>query len=280
MRRLSAGSAVAQLWAVFWSVLCVVPFALIVLLAFKSNTDIYSHPLSIVGVDWQPGNFVDAWVGPAGGTGFGVFLLNSALVAVIALAGCVMLGSVTAYFATLASRRVSRLIIRALLVATVMPLVMLLIPYYTAFNAIGLLSNPLALGVVYAALCLPTCTLILHSFYLGFPTELRDAAAVDGLGIFRTFVRIALPLSKGPIVAVAMVNGFFIWGETQVAIVLLQDPLSRTIPVGLLAFRGQFTTNTGGIFAGLAIATIPVILLYLAFNRSVAKGVALGGAFR
>ena len=77
-----------------------------------------------------------------------------------------------------------------------------------------------------------------------------------------------------------MVNGFFIWGETQVAIVLLQDPLSRTIPVGLLAFRGQFSTNTGGIFAGLAIATIPVIILYLLFHRSVAKGVALGGVFR
>ena len=195
MSRLRPGSVVAQLWAVLWSVLCVVPFVLIVLLAFKSNTDIFSRPLSLLGVDWQPSNFVDAWVGPPGGQGFAVFLLNSAIVAVIALVGCVVIGAFTAYFATLASPRVGKAIIRAFLVATVMPLVMLLIPYYTAFNALGLLSSPLALGVVYAALCLPTCTLILHSFYLGFPTELRDAASVDGLGIFRTFLRIALPLS-------------------------------------------------------------------------------------
>ena len=122
--------------------------------------------------------------------------------------------------------------------------------------------------------------LILHSFYLGFPGELREAASLDGLGPVQTFVRIVLPLSKGPIVAVGMVNGFFVWGETQLAIVLLQDPESRTIPVGLLDFQGQFSANTGAIFAGLTMATIPLIALYLVFNRSIAKGVALGGVFR
>lgn len=279
-RKVRATTAVAQFGAVTWSVLAAVPFVLIVLLAFKSSTDIYSNPLGVVGVDWNLQNFADAWNGPPGGQGFAVYLFNSGVVAIIAISGCVLVGAITAYFATLSSPRVRTVVIRGFLVATTLPLIMLLIPYYSAFNSLDLLSRPWATGIVYVAICLPTCVLILHSFYLGFPGELREAASLDGLGPVQTFVRIVLPLSKGPIVAVGMVNGFFVWGETQLAIVLLQDPESRTIPVGLLDFQGQFSANTGAIFAGLTMATIPLIALYLVFNRSIAKGVALGGVFR
>lgn len=279
-RRTTVGGAAGQLWAILWSLLCALPFALIVLLAFKSNTDIFTNPLGIIGVDWSPGNFAEAWNGPSGGEGFYVYLLNSVAVAIVALIGCVIVGAFTAYFATLAPRWVKNAVIRGFLIATTMPIIMLLIPYYSSFSALSILSQPWALGVVYAALCLPTCVLILHSFYLGFPTELREAAALDGLGAIQTFIRVVLPLSKGPIVAVAIMNGIFVWGETQMAIVLLQNPSSRTIPVGLLDFQGQFSANTGAIFAGLTLATLPIIIIYLIFNRSVAKGVALGGVFR
>lgn len=279
-RKVSLGTGVAQSAAVAWTLLAVVPFALIVLLAFKSNTDIYTNPLGLVGVQWQPQNFVDAWNGVPGGQGFATYLVNSVVVTIVALTGCVLIGAFTAYFATLASTRVRLAVIRSFLVATTLPLIMLLIPYYTAFNVLSLLSSPWALGGLYIALCLPTCVLILHSFYLGFPGELREAAALDGLGLFQVFVRIVLPLSKGPIVAVGMINGFFVWGETQLAIVLLQAPASRTVPVGLLDFQGQFSANTGAIFAGLTLATVPLIIVYLVFNRSIAKGVALGGVFR
>lgn len=77
-----------------------------------------------------------------------------------------------------------------------------------------------------------------------------------------------------------MVNGFFIWGETQLSIVLLQSPSSRTVPVGLLDFQGQFGNNMGAIFAGLTLSTVPLIVIYLVFQRSITKGVALGGVFR
>jgi raffinose/stachyose/melibiose transport system permease protein len=274
------GTAVGQVWAVLWSLLALVPFALIVMLGFKSTTDIYSNPLGIFGIEWRFQNFIDVWNGTTGGQGFATYLVNSVLVTTIAISGCVLIGAFTGYFATLASPRVRKLVIRGFLVATTLPLIMLLIPFYTAFGALDLLSSPWALGVVYVALCLPTCTLILHSFYLGFPGELREAAALDGLGLVQTFIRIVLPLSKGPIVAVGMVNGFFVWGETQLAIVLLQSASSRTVPVGLLDFQGQFSNNMGAIFAGLTLATVPLVVIYLIFQKSITKGVALGGVFR
>ena len=279
-RKFNVVTAVGQSWAILWSLLALVPFVLIIMLGFKSTSDIYSNPLGIIGVEWKPQNFVDVWNGTTGGEGFATYLVNSVVVTFIAISGCVLIGAFTAYFATLASVRVRTLVIRGFLVATTLPLIMLLIPFYSAFSALDLLSSPWALGVVYVALCLPTCTLILHSFYLGFPSELREAAALDGLGLFQTFVQIVLPLSKGPLVAVGMINGFFIWGETQLAIVLLQSPSSRTVPVGLLDFQGQFSNNMGAIFAGLTLATVPLIIVYLIFQRSITKGIALGGVFR
>ncbi|MDQ0634373.1 ABC-type glycerol-3-phosphate transport system permease component [Arthrobacter pascens] len=278
--RVRASTVVGHTGAILWSVLAIIPFALIILLAFKSNTDIYTDPLGLFNVKWHPQNFVDAWKGAPGGQGFAVYLLNSAIVTTVAITGCLLIGAFTAYFATLATPRVRMMVVRLFLVATTLPLIMLLIPYYTAFNALDLLGSPWALGVLYIALCLPTCVLILHSFYLGFPSELAEAAAIDGLGRIQTFVKIVLPLSKGPIVSVGMINAFFVWGETQLAIVLLQAPGSRTIPVGLLDFKGQFASNTGAIFAGLTLATIPLIIVYLVFNRTITKGVALGGVFR
>ena len=279
-RRPSLGQLLGQLVSVMWTSLAVLPFLLIILLSFKSNTDIFTNPLGILDVDWRPENFSEAWFGPPGGQGFAQYVLNSVVVTAIGIAGCVLLGSFTAYFATLASPRVRALVIAGFLAAATLPLIMLLIPYYSAFSALSLLSTPWAVGVVYACLCLPTSVLILHGFYLGFPAELREAAALDGLGLMRTYLRIVLPLSRGPLVAVGLINGIFVWGETQLAIVLLQAPDSRPIPVGLLDFQGQFSANTGAIFAGLTLATVPLVLLYLVFNGSITKGIALGGVFR
>jgi len=267
-------------WAIIWTLLAVLPFIFIILLAFKPTSVIYSNPLGLVGVDWKPQNFVDAWNGPPGGGGFAFYLINTIIVAVISIGLSLVIGSFTAYFLSLASLRVRRIAIAILLVTTVTPVVLLLISYYQAFNFLGLLSNPVALAIIYVALVLPNTVLILQSFYLGFPAELREAAALDGLGPLRTFWTVVTPLSRGPLVAVAMLNGFNIWGETQVAIVMLVSAQSRTVPIGLLAFQGEFQSNTGAIFAGLTIATIPVLIVYLIFNRQVTKGIALGGVFR
>ncbi|PJJ65623.1 carbohydrate ABC transporter permease [Compostimonas suwonensis] len=273
-------SIVGHGWAILWTLISVLPFIFIVLLAFKSTTAIYTDPIGLVGVDWKPQNFVDAWNGPPGGGGFGFYLINTVVVAAIAITLSLVLGSFTAYFLSLASARVRRIGVVILLVTTITPVVLLLIPYYQAVNLLGLLSNPPALAIIYVALVLPNTVLILQSFYLGFPPELREAAALDGLGPLRTFFTVVSPLSRGPLVAVAMLNGFNIWGETQVAIVMLVQAQSRTVPIGLFAFQGEFQSNTGAIFAGLTIATVPVLIAYLIFNRQVTKGIALGGVFR
>lgn len=279
-RRSRSGEWVAQIWAIFWSALSVLPFVFIVLLAFKSTTDIYTNPVGLIDADWRPENFAEAWVGPPGGVGFAMFMMNTVIVTAISIGLSLIVGSMTAYFLTVCGDRLRKSLMRIVLVAVVTPIVMLLIPYYYASAAMNVLSNPWALAIIYFAIVLPNTILIMYSFYLSFPKELREAASIDGLGVVATFRKIVLPLSKGPLVAVAMINGFNIWGETQIAIVLLTHAESRTIPIGLLSFQGDFQTNTGAVFAGLAMATVPILVAYLIFQRNVTKGIALGGVFR
>jgi ABC-type glycerol-3-phosphate transport system permease component len=264
---------------ILWTLLALIPFALIVLLAFRDNTGIYTNPLGLGGT-FHPENFTVAWKGPAGSAGMAIFLRNSVYAFLSALVVNLSLGATGAYFATRLSKRVSTLYLTVFLIGAVVPFVLLLIPYYQAFNAIGMLNNPIALGALYGILALPTTVLILNAYFVDFPNDLIEAAALDGLSDFKTYVKIVLPLSKGALTAVSVLLAIWVWSETQLAIVLLQSAGGRTAPVGILGFQGAYETDTGALFAALTIIAIPVLVFYFAFHRFIAKGIALGGVVR
>lgn len=268
-----------QVLLVLWTLIVLLPFILIALLAFRPDSEIFAHPLGFGG-GFTLENFLAAWEGPPGGTGLSVYLVNSAIIALAALATNLVIGSFAAYFSVRLPGRLRDGFLVFLLVATVVPHVLLVIPMYQLFDAVGLVDSALAVGVAYGIISMPTTILVLHAFYRDFPAELIEAAAVDGLGLVRSFVSIVLPLSRGAIVGVGILALIFVWGEAQIGITLLQDRAAQSVSIGMLSFRGQFTVQLGPIFAGLAIASIPVIVVYLIFNRFIAKGISLGGVFR
>ena len=279
MIRRRTGRTLGHALLIAWTVLALAPFALMVLLALRDNTDIYAHPLGLGGT-YRPGNFKTAWQGPVGTAGMGTFLRNSIYALVSALVVNLGLGATGAYFASRLPRRVSTWYLGLFLAGSVVPAVMLLIPYYRVLNSLQLLNSPWALGAIYGVLALPTTVLILHAYFVDFPRELVEAATIDGLGDLGAFLRIVLPLSKGALTAVSLLLAVWVWSETQLAIVLLQDPASQTAAVGILGFQGEFTAQLGALFAGLTILAIPVVLVYLVLHRHVSKGIALGGTIR
>ncbi|WP_232668081.1 carbohydrate ABC transporter permease [Pseudonocardia sp. TRM90224] len=267
---------VKNAFLIFWTLLAVGPFLLIVLLSFRDNVGIFGNALGLTG-SLHPENYSEAWAGPVGSAGMGVFLGNSAVVFVVALLVNIVLGSIGSYFSTRLSSRMRAAYLGIFLAATVVPFVLILIPLYRMVNAFGFVSNPVALGVLYGVMALPTTVLIMSAFFADFPREVVEAAYVDGLTEFTAFWRIVLPLSKGTLVTVSLLLAIWTWSEAQIAIVMLQDASSQTAAVGVLGFKGQFTTNYGSLFAGLSIAAIPVVVLYLVFNKYITKGIALGG---
>lgn len=278
-RRPGVGTVVVQGLLVGWTLFVIVPFVLILLLAFRSNADIFAYPLG-VGGEVILDNFARAWEGPVGGSGLAVYFKNSAIIAAATLITTLGAGLPAAYFSTKLSARARTRFLRIFLLAAVVPMVLLIIPYFQIFNSSGLLNQPVAVGVTYGVLALPTTVLLLHAFFVDFPEELTEAAAIDGLTPFRAFLRIVLPLSKGAVLAVSLLALVFVWGESQLGIVLLQTSEQQSMAVGMLGFRGQWTSELGPIFAGLSIASLPIVIIYLAFNKHITKGIALGGVFR
>lgn len=261
-----------------WTALVLLPFVAVTLFGLKSNTAIFADPLGVFGFEPQWQNFQIAWnAGPNSDATIGVFFLNSAIIAITALATSLSISVPSAYFTSFLTRKWNQRILLFVIVGTVVPVIMLVIPYFRAFNALGLLNNPVATGVVYGVLNIPTAFLLMNRFFIDFPREVLEAGLLDGLGPFKTFLRLVLPLSKGQIVAVSILNLVFAWTDYQISIVLLTRRDAQPISVGLLSFVGDFSADYGPMFAGLTLASLPVLILYLIFSRYITKGIALGG---
>ena len=257
----------AQLGVWGWTVLVLIPFFFIMLFATKDTSDIYGKPLAII---YKPnwGNFSGAWnAGPDEGT-IGVWFINTGLLVTTAL-----IVSLVVFL----SLKQNRAVMITVLSGTVVPTILLVIPYFKAYNQFGLLNKPIVTGVAYGVLAIPTTFLLMNRFFLDFPREVLEAGLLDGLSNSKIFRKLVLPLSVGQIVSVGILTLIWAWGDSQIAIVLLQSQSAQPISVGMLSFAADFTTNLGATFAGLSMAASPPIILYVILSKYVTKGIALGG---
>lgn len=275
-RLVGTGSGYVALWA--WTALCLAPLVLTVLSSLKSNTEIFASQLALPGEPrWE--NYARAWAGTGSDGALPGYLLNSVVVAVVALVLGVGSGTLAAYALARWRSRTSDVIYLWLLVLLTVPLLVTMIPIFGMASSLGLRNNAVALGAIYAAFIVPTAAVLMRAFFQGFPPELVEAARLDGCNEWQAFRKVVLPMSFGAIGGVSILALIWVWGELLFAIVLLTKPEAKTLPVGLLSFRGQYFTDLGVLFAGLVIATGPIVLAYLVFQRRVTKGVTLG-AFR
>jgi raffinose/stachyose/melibiose transport system permease protein len=151
-----------------------------------------------------------------------------------------------------------------------------LIPLFFVLKALHLQNTYFVLIGPYVAFALPFSTLLIRGFMVSIPGELVDAALIDGCSKFGIFHRIMLPLSK-PVLAVVTVFQFVsCWNEYLFALVFIHKRNLKTLPVGLMDFVGEFHTDWVAMAAGLTIATIPIIVVYVLFQRQIMQGMTAG----
>ncbi len=261
---------------IFWAGNQLVPLFWMFSMSLKTDMDVIRYPLKLV---WPPRllNYPEAWIGDTTGVTLNLYFLNSAIVVPSSL--LILVGSATlAGYAfgrfDFYGRRVLFLFLVSLIAV---PMHALIVPLYAELRAFGLINNFLGLIFLYVTSTLPFSILILQSYFTTFPSELEDAALIDGCTRLGTFWRIALPISKGPISAIAIVNFIGMWNEVLLAIVVLWENKVRTVAPGLLGYMAQYgETRWGLIFAGLSIVTVPLIAFYLIFHTNIMKGATLG----
>jgi ABC-type glycerol-3-phosphate transport system permease component len=141
---------------------------------------------------------------------------------------------------------------------------------------LNLVNTFQAVIVIYVGLMLPFSIYLLTSFFNTIPRELLEASAIDGAGHFRTLVTIMLPLAMPALVTLGVVNLLWAWNELMIALVLLQDDSMKTVIVGITVFQSHYNLDVPVTMAGLLIATVPIVVIYLAGQRYFVQGLAAG----
>jgi multiple sugar transport system permease protein len=253
-----------------------VPLLWILSLSFRTNENILVTTINPIPSDATLDNYAEVLRSAQ----FPRFLLNSAILSAIGSLGAMAVAAPAAYaFSRIDFRGRKALLIAILALQMISPLV-LAFPLYRYFASLGILDSIPVTGLVYVALLMPLATWMLKGFFDGIPTELDDAARIDGASRWSAFRRVILPIALPSLTAVFVVAALLAWAEFVIPFILLSDPSSLPISVGILNFQGNYATNSTGILAaGSVLAIAPAVLLFVALQRYIV-GAFVAGALK
>ncbi len=207
---------------------------------------------------------------------FGLWLMNSTLVAFVVTLTGVALASTAGYAFSRFNFIGKKIGLLSLLVTQMFPATMLLLPMYIMLVKLHLINSYLGIIITYSATALPFCVWQMKGYYDTIPTSLEEAARIDGCGQFQSFYRIILPLASPALVITALFSFMSSWTEYIVAAQILQDTAMWTLPLGLKSFESNMGSEWGLYGAASLIITIPVVVLFLSLSRWLVSGLTLG----
>ena len=209
---------------------------------------------------------------------FGLYLANSTVVAVWATLLCVGVAALAAHALVRLPGRGRERLLLALLAVSLFPPILLLLPLYEGVRVLGWVNHPLALIVPYAALNLPLAVWVLESAFRQLPRELDEAGRVDGLSTFARLRRIHLPLAMPSVATAAILVFIFCWNEFMLALTFMTHDAKKTVTAGIASVSGAslYEIPWGQLSAAIVIATLPLVLLVLIFQRRIVSGLTRG----
>jgi len=249
-----------------------IPFLWMISTAFKDQNTIYATPPTWIPSSPVLDNFVQAWTQVP----FGTFMLNSLKVAGLVTLGQLVTCSLAAYaFARL--RFPGRDLIFGIYLSSLMvPSQVTIIPLYILMHHLGLIDN-------HASLILPGLasafgTFLLRQFFMTIPRELEEAAIVDGAGLLRVLLVIVLPLSLPALASLAIFTFNYYWNDFFSALIFLNSTANLTLPTGLVLLQGPYmATSPAILLAGVCLAVLPVLVVFLLGQRYIVEGITMTG---
>lgn len=266
-----AGNAVKQMILILACGLALVPTIFMVLTALKSQDDFAANKIGL------PQTLVlDHFRAVLFDSPFLMWMLNSALL----VAGAVALSTVVACLAAYAIARMQfagrDLIFTLSTSLMAVPPVVLIVPLFVLYTRLGLISTFGGAIVIYAGLITPFSVYLLTTFFRTIPQEMFDAARIDGAGDFRILRHVALPLSLPALLTLVVVNALFVWNDLLIAVIFLQDDAKRTLMAGISVFQGRYNNQIPLTMAGMVVASAPMLILYISFQRYFIRGLMAG----
>ncbi|GIP15930.1 putative ABC transporter permease protein YurM [Paenibacillus montaniterrae] len=246
------------------------PFVWMTISAFKDNKEYFANPWGLPS-EWKFSNFVDAW-----NQGISGYLFNSLYITVFSVAGLLLVATLIGYYLSVRPFRGSKVLLGAFFLGMLIPVHSTLIPLFTMANATGTYDTFWSLFLPYIAFNLPIAVFLSYTFFQSIPKDLEEAAVVDGCGIYQTFFKVYFPLAKPILATVTILSFFNIMNDFVFPLVMVSKESLKTLPLGLMMFKGNFSANYSLISAALVITTAPIIILYTFLQKYIQKGVVAG----
>lgn len=273
--KLSPKQKAARVFSYLFMALCVLvalfPIVWVVLSSFKTNREILSNGLQLPSTFSFSGYKQALEMAP-----ILKFFVNSLIVSFASTALNVFILAMAGYVFAKKKFRFKNLIFGILSLSMVIPSTSLMSPVYTVITKLHLYDTKMALILVYTALNMPISLMILRSAFAAIPTELEEAAYIDGAGFFRTFWQVMMPCAKGGLASAAVLAFLGSWNEFTFALLLTSSTSTRTLPLSLSYFTSQFSFNYTAMFAAITIAVLPSIIVFSIFQEQVCSSLTAG----
>ncbi len=252
------------------SLLYIAPFLMVFLNSFKDKFEVILNPLNWPKVlslynyrqAWQEMNYVRSF-------------LNSLVITTLSVGSLIVFSSMFAYFLQRNRNKFTKTTLFILVASMIVPFQALMIPFVAIYAQFVNLNNRLALIIFYQGFGVAMSTFLYHGFIAKVPREIDEAASVDGANDFVIFWRIIFPMLKPITATVAIVNTLWIWNDFLLPRLVLNQA-SQTLPLSTYGFYGQYVQEYGQLMAGLILAVIPIIFLFIFLQRKFISGISAG----
>lgn len=273
--KLSPKQKAARVFSYLFMALCVLvalfPIVWVVLSSFKTNREILSNGLQLPSTFSFSGYKQALEMAP-----ILKFFVNSLIVSFASTALNVFILAMAGYVFAKKKFRFKNLIFGILSLSMVIPSTALMSPVYTVITKLHLYDTKMALILVYTALNMPISLMILRSAFAAIPTELEEAAYIDGAGFFLHVWQVMMPCAKGGLASAAVLAFLGSWNEFTFALLLTSSTSTRTLPLSLSYFTSQFSFNYTAMFAAITIAVLPSTIVFSIFQEQVCSSLTAG----
>ncbi len=274
MKRERIIDVLVYLFVGFFAAIIVVPYFWVLLGTFKSKVEVFSNPFGLP-QKWLFQNYVDAWtIGK-----FAVYYKNTIVITVLSVAVVLLAVILAAYAFAKMDFYGRKSILYVMLLGLIIPFYSIMIPLYYVLRNLRLLDTYLGMVLPLVALHIPFGVFLMRSFFMSVPTDLLDAARVDGCSELRVFTQIVVPMAKSAISSLAIFQTVWSWNNFIIPLLYTQSDWIRPITLGLMYFEGRYTTDYSLTMTGCIIVSLPLLIVFLIFQKRFVRGF-ISGAFK
>jgi raffinose/stachyose/melibiose transport system permease protein len=271
MKKLQLNKVLIYFVLVTFLFISIMPVLWIILAALKVPSELNNNPFAFPGaITFQ--NVIEAWtVG-----NMGRYFLNSVIVAFPRVIVILILASLAGYAFAKLKFPGRNALFYFFLFGLMVPIQAMIIPLYYNIQSMGLINTYWAMIIPNFGLSMPFAIFMMRAFFKDLPDELKEAAVIDGCNEFQTFFHVYLPLMVPAITSLFVFEFMWAWNDFLLPLLFVYDDAYRTLPLGLMYFFGEYTADQSLIAAGVSISIVPIIVVYIIFQRKFIEGITAG----